>query len=295
MKTLHAFQASAAEWHTQVTSHMSETDKVIDELKRAIRMEFPRHKLIRKADHDARMADASTTPVPDTPPQSSAPAPGPPPAAPTAPRPGSSSDQPRASSARRPNGPADDADDRYVILRIFPLSVVKSPITKHCQFLLGSVPQRVADDRIFRSPPDGTTFGVRFSTFELSQLYLDKARRYTCVNSVTEDTVHLDATVRKSDERRARGRALHPAYVALTTFGYDRDTMVMKHSDADDCHSTRISLAGSDGSAFRLGFAQDAMRGDGTAAISSFVVDEVACSLKPDIVRKVCESLGLAV
>lgn len=178
-------------------------------------------------------------------------------------------------------------------MTIFPLSVVKAHMKKHYQNILDSLPQRVADDAIFRPPLEGTTFGVRFSTLELSQLYLDKARYYSYVNAVTGDAVQLDATVRKSDERRARGRALHPAYLALTSFGYDRDTIVLKHEDVGGIHTARISVAEKEGSAFRLGVAQYTMRGDGTAAIRGILVDDAAKASKPDVVKKLCECLGL--
>lgn len=51
LKTMQGSQAFAAEWQTQVSSHMSATDKVIDELKQAVKKESPRHKLPHKGAH----------------------------------------------------------------------------------------------------------------------------------------------------------------------------------------------------------------------------------------------------
>lgn len=85
----------------------------------------------------------------------------------------------------------------------------------------------------------------------------------------------------------------HPAYQALESFGYDRETIVQHHYEEANLHYTRVSLAQEDGSAMRLGIIRYDMDDDGTAAVHSFVVEPKAMDDKPDVVRKVLTSLGI--
>lgn len=67
LKSLQGAQASASAWQATASAHMTETDKVIAELKGAMRKESPRHAQARMGQQDVSMADASATPVPGTP------------------------------------------------------------------------------------------------------------------------------------------------------------------------------------------------------------------------------------
>lgn len=150
--------------------------------KRAMKKnESPGHSLPRMGEQDVSISDAAATPVPANPPQTASQAPSTRPIAPPSSGPGFSADRPRAPSGRRPPRQADDSDDGYVILTIFPKAVVKPHMKKHYQFILDSLLQRVADDAIL-----GKTFGARFSSIGLAQLYLEKARRYKCQSSLLQ-------------------------------------------------------------------------------------------------------------
>lgn len=82
------------------------------------------------------------------------------------------SQQPRGA---RPQG-FDSGVDGYVIFANLPLRVVKPHMRAHYLHILASLPQRVADNAVFRSPAESTTFGVRSSTLDLVQLNLQSAR-----------------------------------------------------------------------------------------------------------------------
>lgn len=111
----------------------------------------------------------------------------------------------------------------YVILTIFSYSVVKPFMRAHFEAILPhDLPKRVADDASFRPPPEGMTFGVRVTSYELAQSYLSAARKDNYINKTTGATVKLDATFRKSDEGRPHGLALHLAYLALVCHGRPR-------------------------------------------------------------------------
>lgn len=101
------------------------------------------------------------------------------------------------------------------------------------QVILDSLPPRVAIDAIFRPPTEGKTFGVKFTALDLAQVFLERTRRYTYTVGSGPDArqMKLDATFRKSDERRARGKAFHPANQALESCGYDRDPIVQRHCE----------------------------------------------------------------
>lgn len=190
-------------------------------------------------------------------------------------------------SGRRQAG-ADESDDCYVVLAIFPQDVVKAHMKRHNQSLPDSLPPRVVEDAMFRPPPEGTIFRVKFSTLEVAQLFLGKARRcaYTTAGG---SSVSLGAAFRKSDERRARGRACLPRHRLL------RLQPRLDHSTALlGKFSARVSLAGDDGRASRLGMAQYTMLPDGTAAIRSFAVEQDAAAKHPDLIRKVLDSLSLS-
>lgn len=182
-----------------------------------------------------------------------------------------------------------------MVLVIFPALVVRNHMKRHYQLLLDSLPPRVANDAIFRPPPEGTTFGVKFTDLGTAQLFLERARRYSYTVGAGSDTrqVQLDATFRKSDDRRARGRAFHPAYVALESPGYDRESIVQRHYEENGVHHTRLSLAQEDGTALRLGVIQYDMLADGTSKINSFTVETKAMDDKPDVIRKVLKAIGI--
>lgn len=104
--------------------------------------------------------------------------------------------------------------------------------------------------------------------------------------------VRLDTTFRRSEKRRARGHALGAAYLALASTDYDRDSVLFGHGTLDG-HTTRVSLAELHGSSFRLGVVRCSMRRDGSAAIASFDIEDVAAADKPGLVRNICVALGL--
>lgn len=159
--------------------------------------------------------------------------------------------------------------------------------------LVDSLPQHISDDVVFRTPPEGPTFGVRFSKLESAQVFLEKTRRYSYTTSAG-DLVKLDATFRKTDARRARGLALHPAYLALESMGFDRDTIVPRHNEVNDVNTTRISLAEDDGSAWRLGVAQYTMVNDCTASIRGMVIEPAIAASRLDLVSKVLAAPSLS-
>lgn len=172
----------------------------------------------------------------------------------------------------------DTDDDGFVILTIFLPLVVTPFMRTHSQNIFGSLPSRVVDDAIFRPPLEGATDWVLFTSFDLSEQNLRAARRYTYVSKVTGATVALDAAVRKSGERSARGRAFYPAYLDISAL----------HTEDHKGHATRKSLVEPGGLPLRIGVARCTMRTDGSAFI-----EEVAASVYPDIVDNVCALLGL--
>lgn len=84
---------------------------------------------------------------------------------------------------------------------------------------------------------------------------------------------------------------MHPAYVAIASFEYERDDIVMRHVDTDSAHSTRISLATEDGSAYRLCEVFYTMLDDGTAVVRSVTSTPTAQADKPELVNKLVDSV----
>lgn len=117
----------------------------------------------------------------------------------------------------------------------------------HYENILHDLPQRFSNDAIFRPPFDITTFGVRLSHFDMAHSYLQAAPTHFHCSKFTGATVKLDATARMSDARRVRGRALHPANLAISSHSWDRDAILLRHSDDASGHFSRVSLAEADG------------------------------------------------
>lgn len=267
VQELQASQAHMDTWRSQMTTRLETNDRLIADLNTKAKKESPRHKMPTTSD-DATMADATATSVPKTPPQGHAPAPS----GASAPPPAPTHSAPRASYPSQRHS-TDETENDYVVLVIFPTPVVRNHMKRHYQVVLDSLPPRVADDAIFRPPAEGTTFSVKFTDLGIAQLFLERARRYSYSVGTGPDAkqVQLSARFRKTDDRRARGRAFHPAYVAFESFGYDRETIVQRHFEEGGVHSTRVSLAQEDGSAMRLGVVQYDMLDDGTSKIRSLV------------------------
>lgn len=112
------------------------------------------------------------------------------------------------------------------------------------------------------------TFRTRFSSVDVAQSILQAARRYSYTNQTTGLTVQLDATVKKSNEHRSRSHSLRPAYVAISSCTYTRNTILMRHDTEASKHYTSISLAAEDVSASGLGIIRYSARG-GTAPTPS--------------------------
>lgn len=159
-------QVKADAFQAKIAEQLNATDEVIDDLKRRVNKDSPRHKL-PKTGADTDMTDTAATLVPPSPPTPSSqpsPAATTPQLAQTRPCP-----PPAASSNQRPR-PA-DSDEGCVVLVIFPKAVVPH-MMRHFQALLDLLPQRVADDALFRTPTEGTTFGVKFSALDSSYITL---------------------------------------------------------------------------------------------------------------------------
>lgn len=163
----------------------------------------------------------------------------------------------------------------------------------HHEQLLSRLPAPIPDDAIFRPSQEGTTYDVKLSSLDYAQLYLHVARKCTCINKTLGFTAQLDGTFKKSDERRARSRALHPASVALTELGYTRDTIIMQHAAEATGHFTRISVAVEDGASPRLGVARYTSRPDGSRAVAAFDIEDVAAASKLDVIDCICGTLSL--
>lgn len=152
-------QEKADAFQAQMTTQLAATNKVVEDLQRRLHTEGPSRKQ-KKTDQDVMMADAAATPVPQSPPQAPTTSSHMPTHVPQ--HTSGSTGTPRQAPPRH-NTTGTSDEDGYVVLVIFPRSVVKTHMKKHYQVLLDDLPRHVSDDAVLRPPPEGTTFGVCFS------------------------------------------------------------------------------------------------------------------------------------